>query len=60
MDAMTDEQLERPGVHWSPPDGQPFFQALTTGVLEMLRRHDETSRLASRLVAQWAPFRTDG
>lgn len=58
IDAMTDEQLEHLGIHWSPPEGQPFFQALTTGVLEALRRHEETQRLAARLNEQWAPYRT--
>lgn len=60
IDAMTDEQLAALGMEWSPPEGQPFFQALTTGVLEGLRRHEEHERLASRLLDQWAPFRTDG
>jgi CheY-like chemotaxis protein len=58
IDAMTDEQLEQLGVAWSPPEGQPFFQALTTGILETLQRHEMTERLAERLVEQWAPFRT--
>jgi DNA-binding NarL/FixJ family response regulator len=58
VDAMTDEQLQRLGVHWSPPEGQPFFQALTTGVLDALRRHDESTRLAARVLEQWAPYRT--
>jgi CheY-like chemotaxis protein len=57
IDAMTDEQLEQLGVHWSPPEGQPFFQALTTGVLATLERHEVTHRLASRLAEQWAPYR---
>lgn len=57
IDAMTDEQLDTLGVHWSPPEGQPFFEALTTGVLNALGRHEETSRLAARLEEQWAPYR---
>ena len=57
IDAMSDAQLEQLGVGWSPPEGNPFFQALTSGVLETLRRHDETQRLAARLRDQWAPFR---
>ncbi|MEX2393773.1 MAG: response regulator transcription factor [Actinomycetota bacterium] len=59
IDGMTDEQLEQLGVRWSPPEGQPFFQALTTGILETLQHHEMTERLAERLIKQWAPFRTD-
>lgn len=57
IDAMTDDQLERLGVHWSPPGGQPFFEALTSGVLRALERREETRRLATRLAQQWAPYR---
>jgi CheY-like chemotaxis protein len=57
IDGMTDHQLDELGVHWSPPEGQPFFQALTTGVLATLERHEVTERLAARLVEQWAPYR---
>lgn len=60
IDGMTDEQLERLGVHWAPPEGQPFFEALTTGVLRALERHAETERLARRLEEQWAPYRQGG
>lgn len=56
IDSMTDEQLERLGIHWAPPEGEPFFQALTAGVLDALRRHEETRRLATRLGEQWAPY----
>ena len=58
IDAMTDEQLRRLGVSWSPPEGAPFFAALTTGVLTALRRHDDTQRLAARLGEQWAPYQS--
>lgn len=54
LDAMDDEQLHRLGVHWSPPEGTPFFEALTTGVLQALERHEETRRLAARLGRKWA------
>lgn len=56
IDAMTDEQLERLGVTWAPPEGAPFFVALTSGVLEALHHHDETKRLAERLGEQWANY----
>lgn len=54
IDGMSDQQLQRLGVHWSPPEGEPFFHALTSGVLEALRRHEDTRRLAARLGRQWA------
>jgi hypothetical protein len=54
IDRMTDEELVRLGIHWSPPEGEPFFRALTSGVLDALRRHEETQRLAARLHEQWA------
>jgi CheY-like chemotaxis protein len=54
IDAMTDEQVEQLGVGWSSPAGDhPFFRALTAGVLDALRRNDETQRLAARLTEQW-------
>jgi CheY-like chemotaxis protein len=60
IDAMTDDQLRRLGIDWSPPDGAPFFTALTTGVVTALHRHEETQRLAARLGEQWAPYMTRG
>jgi CheY-like chemotaxis protein len=59
VDAMTDEQLAQLDVHWSPPEGEPFFSALTAGVLEALKRHEETRRLAARLGEQWAAYQRD-
>jgi DNA-binding NarL/FixJ family response regulator len=53
IDLLSDDQLDEMGIHWSPPEGEPFFHALTAGVLEALRRHDETRRLAARLSEQW-------
>jgi hypothetical protein len=53
VDAMDDEQLAALGVAWSPPAARPFFEALTEGVLDALRRHDQTQRLAERLSEQW-------
>lgn len=54
IDGLTDEQLEVLGVSWSPPAARPFYLALTAGVLEALRRNDETRRLAARLTEQWS------
>ena len=59
IDAMADEQLEALGVHWSPPAGEPFFEALTRGVLGVLERHAGTRRLAARLTDQWTPYWQD-
>lgn len=53
IDALTDEQLDALGISWSPPEGAPFFAALTSGVLDALRRHEETRRLAARLSPKW-------
>jgi CheY-like chemotaxis protein len=55
IDLMTDEQLEQLGMHWSPPEGRPFFEALTAGVLEALEQHATTLQLAERLSQQWSP-----
>lgn len=60
IDAMTDEQLAVLGVTWSPPEGQPFFEALTSGVLSALGRHEETQRLASRLTDQFSSYLQGG
>jgi DNA-binding NarL/FixJ family response regulator len=53
IDLMSDEQLDALGIHWSGPEGQPFFHALTAGVLRALERHEETQELAARLSTQW-------
>src|SRR5205814_6713985 len=41
IDAMSDEQLARLGVAWSPPEGEVFFRALVAGVLDAVGRHHE-------------------
>jgi DNA-binding NarL/FixJ family response regulator len=56
IDRMNDEQLELLGIHWSPPEGEVFFRALTAGVLQALGRHEETQRLAALLSVQWATY----
>lgn len=52
IDALTDEQMARLGVTWSPPEGEQFFVALTTAVLEALARHDSTDDLVAMLRRQ--------
>jgi CheY-like chemotaxis protein len=54
IDSLSDETLERLGVHWAPPEGQPFFHALTAGVLTALEARDETRQLAAALGPRWA------
>ena len=57
IDAMTDSQLDALGVHWAPDEAQPFFVALTNGVLDALHRVEHTDRMIDRLRAQWEPYR---
>jgi CheY-like chemotaxis protein len=54
IDAMPDDQLASLGCHWSPPEGEPFFHALTGAVLEALARHESTRDLAESLRGQWS------
>lgn len=54
IDSLPDESLARLGVTWSPPEGTPFFVALTDGILDALHRHHITRRLGERLSRAWA------
>lgn len=49
VDSMGDERMAQLGCHWSGPEARPFFTALTEGVLDALRKHEDTRRLAERL-----------
>jgi CheY-like chemotaxis protein len=53
IDRIADDRLRALGCDWSPPDGQPFFHALTAGVLAALDAHAETRRLAEQLRPSW-------
>jgi DNA-binding NarL/FixJ family response regulator len=53
IDRMSDNQLETLGVHWSPPEGEPFFRALTACVLEAVSSRREMDALAAVLAGQW-------
>ena len=55
IDGMSDSQLAALGCSWSPPQGQPFFHALTEGVLQALAAREETRQLAANLERQWRP-----
>jgi DNA-binding NarL/FixJ family response regulator len=54
IDSLSDETLDRLGVHWSPPEGEPFFHALTAGVLAGLEGRDEMRQLADLIRPRWA------
>ncbi|MDQ1401707.1 MAG: hypothetical protein QOG03_23 [Actinomycetota bacterium] len=54
IDSLSDETLESLGVHWSPPEGEPFFHALTAGVLTGLEAREETRQLAAALETRWS------
>jgi CheY-like chemotaxis protein len=56
VDRMTDDQLATLGVHWSPPEGEPFFHALRACVLEAVSSRRDMQLLAAVLAGQW----TDG
>lgn len=53
IDGITDDQLAELGCSWSPAEGEPFFVALTTAVIEALDRHADTVNLAAQLREQW-------
>ncbi|GAC1316977.1 MAG: hypothetical protein NVSMB12_14350 [Acidimicrobiales bacterium] len=53
IDGMSEEQLERLGVGWSPAEGEPFFRALTAGVLDAMVAHEETRQLGRVLADRW-------
>jgi CheY-like chemotaxis protein len=53
IDRMSDAQLQRLGVHWSPPEGEPFFRALTACVLTAISTRREMQALVAVLAGQW-------
>lgn len=53
IDSLSEEQLARLGCAWSPPEGEPFFHALTAAVLEALARHESLHDLVASLEGQW-------
>jgi hypothetical protein len=60
IDQLTADELEAIGCHWSPAEGQPFFEALTVGVLAALEQHESTRDMAAPLESQWRPYWGDG
>jgi len=55
IDGMGDEKLASLGCRWVEPEGVPFFEALTAGVMQALTATEETRALARRLEAQFGP-----
>ena len=53
LDRLSDEDLVVLDCAWSPSEARPFFNALTSGVLEALEAHAESRSLARSLSAQW-------
>jgi CheY-like chemotaxis protein len=53
IDRMSDDQLSRLGVHWSPPEGEPFFHALTACVLNAISNRRDMESLVAVLTRQW-------
>jgi CheY-like chemotaxis protein len=54
IDRMSDQQLARLGVHWSPPEGEPFFRALTACVIDAISSRRDMQSLAEVLTGQWS------
>jgi hypothetical protein len=50
IDRMSDEQLTTLGVDWSLPEGEPFFRALTSCVLEAVSVREDDRAAISRWV----------
>jgi CheY-like chemotaxis protein len=53
IDRMSEDQLTRLGVHWSPPEGEPFFRALTACVLNAISNRRDMESLVAALTRQW-------
>jgi DNA-binding NarL/FixJ family response regulator len=53
IDRMSDDQLAQLDVHWSPPDGEPFFRALTACVINAISTRHEMESLVAVLAGQW-------
>lgn len=53
IDRLSAEQLAALGVHWSPPEGEPFFHALTACVMEAISARRDMQSLVAALKRQW-------
>lgn len=55
MDRVDEARLAELGCRKVDPAGSPFFRALTSAIVDAVRRYDETSEMARMLGAQWPP-----
>jgi CheY-like chemotaxis protein len=53
IDRLSPEQLTTLGVHWSPPEGEPFFRALTACVMNAISARRDMKALVAVLQHQW-------
>ena len=53
LNRLTPDQLQRIGCHWSPPEGEPFFAALASGVSAALETDPQLARGLEAL--SWPP-----
>ncbi len=53
LDRLSPEQLATLGVHWSPPEGEPFFRALTACVMNAISARRDMEALVAVLKHQW-------
>ena len=54
IDELPDDAMARLGCQWSPPEAKPFFDALSTAVVDALSRVDELAPLVDSLPDDWA------
>jgi hypothetical protein len=50
---LPQEQLDVLGVHWSGPEGEPFFRALTTCIIDAISARRDMQALVAVLKRQW-------
>jgi CheY-like chemotaxis protein len=53
IDRMSDEQMASLGVHWSPPEGEPFFRALSACIIDAISARHDMDALVAVLKNQW-------
>jgi CheY-like chemotaxis protein len=53
IDRLSPQQLATLGVHWSPPEGEPFFRALTACVIDAISARRDMEALVAVLRHQW-------
>ena len=53
IDRVSDDDLAALGCRKADPAGREFFTALTTGIVDAVRRYNATGEMAALLGAQW-------